>query len=102
MIVEYIRYTVDEGRAQGFVDAYKASGDALLASPHCLRFELGRCEEEPTAFVVRIEWTSTRDHLEGFRGSDEFKAFFAHIKPFVGDIEEMRHYEVLEARERET
>ena len=100
MIVEYIRYTVDEGRAQGFVDAYRASGDALLASPHCLRFELSRCEEEPTAFVVRIDWTSTRDHLEGFRGSAEFRTFFAHVRPYVDDIDEMRHYEVLEARER--
>jgi len=27
-----------------------------------------------------------------FRGSAEFRAFFARIKPFVRDILEMRHY----------
>jgi len=27
----------------------------------------------------------------GFRGSQEFRRFFAHIKPHLGDIKEMRH-----------
>lgn len=32
------------------------------------------------------------DHLEGFRGSEHFRAFFAEIRPFVSMIEEMQHY----------
>lgn len=98
MIVEYIRYRIAPERAEAFVDAYRAAADPLLSSPHCLRFELARCEEDPAAFTVRIEWSSTEDHLQRFRGSAQFRGFFAHIKPFVGDIEEMRHYAVLEAR----
>ena len=99
MIVEYIRYGIDEARATDFVAAYRSAGDALLASPHCLAFELARCEEEPTSFIVRIEWTSTEEHLRGFRGSEEFRTFFGHVRPYVDDIDEMRHYAVLEARD---
>lgn len=30
--------------------------------------------------------------MQGFRGSAEFRAFFAAIKPYVEQITEMRHY----------
>ena len=99
MIVEYLRYTVDASRGAAFVDAYVVSADALMASPYCRSFELCRCDEDPSTYIVRIEWTSAEDHLQRFRGSDAFRDFFAHVKPYVGDINEMRHYTRLERRE---
>lgn len=92
MIVEYLRYSVEADRADAFVAAYEAASEPLLASPHCLAFDLSRCIDDPTQFILRIEWTSAEDHMQGFRGSPEFRAFFAHVKPYVGDIEEMRYY----------
>ena len=98
MIVEYVRYRIDVARAPRFVEAYRDALDPLLASAYCLRAELARCEEDPASFVVRIEWSSTEDHLTRFRGGAEFRRFFALVRPFVDDIEEMRHYAVLEER----
>jgi hypothetical protein len=43
---------------------------------------------------VRIEWSSVEDHEQGFRRSAGFAPFFAAVKPFVEQIEEMRHYEL--------
>ena len=54
-----------------------------------------QCVENPSQFILRIEWSSAEDHLKGFRGSPEFRAFFAHVRPYVNDIAEMRHYERL-------
>ena len=93
MIVEYIRYQVAPERAQAFEDAYAAGQEALAASPHCLRYEVSRCVDEPGTYVVRIEWDSQRGHLQGFRTSPEFRTFFTAVRPFVDDIAEMRHYE---------
>jgi hypothetical protein len=31
--------------------------------------------------------------MNGFRKSPEFREFFASVRPFVGNLEEMRHYE---------
>lgn len=73
--------------------AYAAAMAPLLASPFCRGAELSRCVEAPEAFILRIEWTSLRDHMEGFRASPAFRAFLGHVRPFVGDIAEMRHYE---------
>lgn len=77
-------------------DAYGRAVASLQASPHCLGYELSRCEEEPTSYVLRISWTSTTDHLQGFRRSAEFGPFLAQVRPFIEQIQEMRHYEPTE------
>ena len=93
MIVEYIRYTVPAERRDAFERGYGAAQAPLAASPHCLAYELARCVEDPTQYVLRIEWDSAEGHLQGFRRSAEFRTFFAAIRPFVDGIAEMRHYE---------
>jgi len=100
MIIEYIRYSIDDGGAEAFVEAYRSAGEALDASEHCERYEVSRCNEDPTQHVVRIEWDSEEGHLSGFRQSPEFQRFFEDVKPFVNDIEEMRHYQVTLASDR--
>lgn len=99
MIVEYIRYKLNEQPAESgesivgdFEAAYGVAASSLDASPHCLGYELSRCVEEQNRYILRIEWDSVDGHLEGFRRSPEFAPFLAAIKPYIGQIEEMRHY----------
>lgn len=92
MIVEYVRYRIPDGQSAAFEAAYAQASAALRASPVCLAYELTRCEEAPEHYVLRIEWTSTADHLQGFRRGPEFGPFFAAIRPYFEQIEEMRHY----------
>src|ERR1700730_13992013 len=93
MIVEYLRYRIPADRASAFEDAYARAAVSLQASPQCVDYELARCVDEPDHYILRIRWTSAKGHLEGFRGGPQFAAFFEAIKPFVTDIDEMRHYE---------
>jgi len=97
MIVEYLRYTIDEARQEAFVADYRQASVPLKQSAFCQQYEFCRCVEDPSQFIIRIQWTSAEDHLQRFRGSDEFKAFFRHIKAYVGDIDEMRHYHAVDA-----
>lgn len=92
MTVEYIRYDLGAHTPEEFIGAYTLAAGALRAAPECLAFELGRCEEAPVSFVLRIEWRSTEAHLQGFRKGPNFPPFLAAIKPFIGEIVEMRHY----------
>ena len=94
MIVEYVRYQIPEDEAGPFEDAYRRAGGSLEASPHCRRYEVARCSDDPSAYTVRIEWDSAEGHMQGFRGSPEFRTFFAAVQPYVDRIEEMRHYDV--------
>lgn len=111
-MVENLRYAVPAGRAAEFEAAYRRAGAVLDRAPECLDRELARHTEEtgpgagrgpgsdpdPAGTVrhhLRIRWTSAEDHRQGFRRSPRFGEFFAEIRPHVGDIAEMRHYEVV-------
>jgi quinol monooxygenase YgiN len=92
MIIEYIRYKIPEEKKKSFLDAYTDASKELDASVHCLSYELSECEEESGQFMLRIDWTSTDDHLNGFRKSELFPPFLQKIRPFFHNIQEMRHY----------
>jgi len=92
VIVEYIRYAIPETQAADFERSYSQAGTSLAASAHCLGYELSRCLDDPSSYILRIEWDSVEGHMQGFRSSTEFRSFFAAIKPYVNQITEMRHY----------
>jgi quinol monooxygenase YgiN len=83
--------TIDAG-AGGRFSSWHIGMRPLEASDHCERYEVSRCSENPTQYIVRIEWDSEDGHLSGFRESPEFGRFFEAVGPFAHDIEEMRHY----------
>ena len=90
--VEYIRYRIPAATREEFESAYARAAVQLAAAGQCVDYELSRCDEEPEAYILRIVWTSAEDHLKGFRGGEHFPPFLAAIKPYVPNIEEMRHY----------
>jgi len=94
MTLEYIRYKVTEEQRQAFINAYKNASIELEASEFCIAYELTECEEEAGNFILRIEWTSTDEHINGFRKSKNFLSFFAKVKPYFDNIQEMRHYKL--------
>ena len=94
MITEYVRYVISTERATEFHDAYRKASAALDASPECLGYELTRGIEEPTNWILRIRWDSLEGHEKGFRTGPNFSSFLAHVRPFLRDIQEMKHYEV--------
>ena len=94
MIVEYIRYTVEPDRSAAFEQAYADAEAPLRESGQCHAIEVARCSEDPSQYVVRLEWESAEAHLDGFRSGPQFPRFFALVRPFFPGIAEMRHYEV--------
>lgn len=94
MVVEYIRYTLPASEAATFESDYATAAQSLDASPHCLGYELSRCVDEAGVYILRIEWDSVEGHMQGFRNSEAFRSFFMAIKPYVSQIQEMRHYQL--------
>ncbi|MFL6065005.1 MAG: putative quinol monooxygenase [Friedmanniella sp.] len=103
MVVEYLRYRIAPGGGAAFEAAYADAATVLASSPFCLDYELSRRTDEQTGakpepadeaehYVLRIRWTSSEDHLAGFRRSPDFGRFFAAVRPYLSDLEEMRHY----------
>ena len=84
---------IAESDREAFESAYAQTQDALARSTHCLAYELAQCREDRGSYILRIEWDSAEGHLQGFRSSPEFREFFAHVRPYAGRIQEMRHCE---------
>jgi quinol monooxygenase YgiN len=57
VVVEYIRYTVQDAIADRFAEAYQKAGDVLDADPHCLAYEVARGVEEPEHYVLHLQGT---------------------------------------------
>ncbi|SHE53408.1 Heme-degrading monooxygenase HmoA [Seinonella peptonophila] len=93
MTIEIIRYRIPDEHKKSFIQAYQDAGKYLEESPNCLGFEIIQGVEEPERFIVRIHWDSLDGHLQSFRQSPQFQAFFQHVRPFFQSIEEMKHYE---------
>ena len=71
MVVEYTRYSIPAERQDQFVRDYAEAAGSLEASPHCLGCELARCVEEPSQYVLRIEWDSA-EAPQGLPAEPEF------------------------------
>ena len=97
MVVEYIRYRIRDERADAFAGAYARAATVLDADEHCLGYEIARGVEESENWVVRITWDSIEGHEQGFRRAAHFAEFFAAVRPFFADIQEMKHYQVVQA-----
>jgi quinol monooxygenase YgiN len=93
--VEIIRYNIPADQHANFEEAYRKAGKLLDASAFCLGYEVIHGEEEPDHYIVVIDWTSTQDHMTGFRNSPQFMPFFDLVKPFYTSIEEMKHYKTV-------
>ncbi len=96
MIIEFIRYTVPPARAEEREAAYHRAVESWTPiRTACVRGDAGGCGAEH--FVVRIEWDSVEGHQQGFRPSPQFDEFFAAVRPFFDQIQEMKHYQVRSA-----
>lgn len=94
MSIEYVRYQIPAAQHAAFLAAYRQAAQHLAASPECRRYEIAQGVEEPDNFVVRIEWTSVEAHEGGFRKGPHFPPFLVLVRPFFGQIQEMKHYRV--------
>ena len=91
MIVEYIRYTIPADRAPAFEAAYTAASGRSPLRRIAWATSSPAGSKSPN-YILRIEWDSVEGHEQGFRRSPEFRQFLQHIRPYIADIAEMRHY----------
>ena len=92
MIVEYVRYEMKAHRPEDLIEAYGDAARHLDVAPECLGYELTQCADDPNSLILRILWQSAEAHKTGFRRGPHFPPFLGAIRPYVGEIVEMRHY----------
>ena len=92
MIREHALLDVIPGEEQRFELAF-AEAKAIIASmPGFRSLTLDRGIEQPTRYLLLVEWDRLEDHTEGFRGSPEYQRWKALLHHFYDPFPTVEHY----------
>ena len=92
MVLEVAVFTVRDGHAERFTEAYGQARNLLAGSPGFLSARMTRGLEDRNRFVLLVEWETLEAHTLTFRGSDRFTQWRALIGPHF-DSAEVQHVE---------
>jgi quinol monooxygenase YgiN len=92
MVLEIVTARIRLDMQDEFPTAFCKARAHLTSNPHMLSFKLMRGIEDPSTFILFIEWDSVAGHMEIFRKSQEYIDFRAILGSFYEAVE-MKHYE---------
>ncbi len=55
--------------------------------------QLQRCVENPSRYILMVNWQSLEDHTKGFRESNEYQEWRAMLHHFYEPMPTVEHYE---------
>lgn len=94
MILEIAEVNVKEGSEAAFIAAVAAGQHLFMATPGYLRHTLQQSIEEPTRFMLMIEWETVEAHTVAFRDSERFPQWREYIGPHFAKAPHVQHFEL--------
>ena len=82
MITEHGILEVRPGQEADFVEAMGRAKALIAASPGFLSLRVERGIEQPSRFLLLVQWETLAAHTEGFRGSEAFHQWRALLHHF--------------------
>jgi heme-degrading monooxygenase HmoA len=92
LILERAIFAVKPGEEQQFEAAMEQAKDVISQSGGFRSFRLQRGIEQPSSYLLLIEWDSVEDHMQGFRESELFVRWRELIGPYFAAAPEVEHY----------
>ena len=95
MILEHAVLDVVPGEESAFEDAFAQAKTIIASMAGFQSLRLSRCVEQPSRYLLLVEWDRLEDHTEGFRGSSEYDQWRALLHHFYEPFPTVEHYELL-------
>ncbi len=93
MILEVAILHVKPQQTQDFEAAF-ASAQAIIASMEgYIAHELQCCIEEPTKYILLVQWKTLEAHTQGFRSSKDYQQWKALLHHFYDPFPTVEHYQ---------
>jgi heme-degrading monooxygenase HmoA len=93
MVIERAQIDVKPGEEEAFAAALREAREVVASSPGFRSVTLGRGIEQPSRFLLLVEWETLEDHTVGFRESDRFTRWRELIGPYFAAAPDVEHYE---------
>jgi heme-degrading monooxygenase HmoA len=97
MILEQAQLDVRPGEELEFESTFATAKHIISASPGFLSLRLSRCVEEPSKYLLLVEWESLESHTEGFRGSPAFQEWRRLLHHYYDPAPTVLHFEEVNA-----
>lgn len=97
MILEHAVLDVVPGREDAFEAAFDEARHLVLAMSGCRSVRLERGVEQPSRYLLLIEWDRLEDHTEGFRGSTAYARWRELLHHFYDPFPTVDHYRTVVA-----
>lgn len=81
MILEIARLTATPGHEAALEAAVAEAAPLFARARGCLSMALRRSIEDREVYLLMVEWETLEDHMEHFRGSEDFQAWRAIVSP---------------------
>ena len=92
MILERAIFAVQPGSEADFEAAMEQAVQIISQSGGFRSFRLQRGIEQPSSYLLLVEWDSVEDHMQGFRESELFVRWRELIGPYFASAPEVEHY----------
>jgi heme-degrading monooxygenase HmoA len=92
VILERAIFQVTPGSEADFEAAMDQAKDVISQSGGFQSFRLQRGIEQPSTYLLLIEWDTVEDHMQGFRESELFVRWRELIGPYFAAAPEVEHY----------
>ncbi|WP_062313189.1 antibiotic biosynthesis monooxygenase family protein [Demequina rhizosphaerae] len=92
MITESVVLRVHPGREVEYEAAFREASPIIARQRGCLTHSLKRGIEDPSTYLLTVEWESLEDHETGFRGSADYQEWRRLLHPFYVELPPVPHY----------
>jgi heme-degrading monooxygenase HmoA len=95
MITEHAILEVIPGREDEFILVMERAKALIGAHPGFVSLRVERGVEQPSRFLLLVEWETLEAHTEGFRGSANYEEWRALLHHFYDPVPLVEHFEAV-------
>jgi len=97
MVLEHALLPVHPDRTVEFEAAFGRAKQIIAASAGFISLTLSKGVEQPSSYLLLVQWESVDAHESGFRGSSAYTEWKALLHGFYEPFPEVQHFEQVAA-----
>jgi heme-degrading monooxygenase HmoA len=96
MIIERAMISVTPGSEADFEAAFAKAREVVAEADGFRSVRIARGVEQPSTYLLLIEWDSVEAHMQGFRESERFTRWRELIGPYFAEPPAVEHFAPVE------
>lgn len=100
MVLEVAILDIRQGQEAAFESAFSEAQAIISSMDGYLSYQLQRCLENRSRYILLVNWESLEAHNVGFRESKEYQQWRALLHHFYEPFPDVEHYTEVFSNER--